>query len=162
MNNLHRTLHFGALLVMAVTISCTPPPPITDAIVVDARTEHWQSQIAGAGPNAGVNVKTGDEITLAIDGKITYDRSLHGLRKDTSGPWGVRAPKPEAWCPEARIGALVWRIGDDGPCLSLDKVSGMTFTADRDGQLQFLVNDIKGGYGDNSGSFRVTVTIQRR
>ncbi len=162
MHSIRHMVSLVALFAVAAVISCTPPPPITDAIVVDARTEHWQSQIAGAGPNAGVNVKVGDEITLTIDGKIAYDRSLHGLRKDTTGPWGERPPKPDAWCPEARIGALVWRIGDDGPCFSLDKISGTTFTADRDGQLQFLVNDIKGGYGDNSGSFRVTVTIQRK
>jgi hypothetical protein len=151
-------LSIAAICLLAS--ACSPPPPTIGAVNVSAASEHWQSQVTGESESTAIHVERGDRITVAIDGSITYGTKFRGLKKKRSGPWGTGEPNDEHWCPEARIGALVWRIGSDGPCSSLEATTDMTFIADRDGDLQFMVNDRQGRYGDNSDSFHVTVTVQ--
>jgi hypothetical protein len=136
---------------------------MTWRVDVNARSEFWQEQVLGTSAGAVISVKKGDVVSIAADGTITYASELHGLRKKRSGPWGRPAKKLCETCysPGARAGVILWRIGSEGQVHSAEK-GQTTFTADRGGSLQFMVNDQKGAYGDNRGTFHVSVTIVRR
>ncbi len=154
----------AALLALAglwfAAAGCAPPSPTMYSLTVDAGTEHWQSQINGEAPGASILVEQGDVVTLDVSGRITYRRSYRGLVTDKSGPRGDRSPTENTWCPDARIGSVIWCIGDSDECMYLDEADSITFTADRAGPLRFMVNDTRGGYGDNSGSFHVATSVR--
>jgi hypothetical protein len=148
-----------------VLFACTPPPsPVVHTARVDARTENWQSQLVGASPGAAVHLHAGDGVALEMNGMIVYDKSLGGLRSKRSGPAGVgsRPIGQRGYCKRAPAGALIWRIGEDGQCMYSDDDGSVAFRANRDGVLQFIVNDRAESYGDNSGAYTITITVTPR
>ncbi|MGY2441012.1 LecA/PA-IL family lectin [Pseudomonas sp. SDO52101_S400] len=57
--------------------------------------------------------------------------------------------------PDGLVGALLMKIGDD--YLTPINNGVLRWTVPTDGELTFLVNDLAGDYGNNSGSFNVSV-----
>ena len=154
----------SAVLVCSLVASCSAPPdPASYVIDVDARTEHWQGQPLGSAPGAGIPVQRGDVVVLSVSGEITYRSELLGLRRATSGPWSdpSRENCPGCYQPSANQGVLLWRVGDNGT-VRFGMDGRVSFTAERPGNMQFMVNDVREEFEDNSGRFRVTVTVVRR
>jgi hypothetical protein len=64
--------------------------------------------------------------------------------------------------PDHQVGILLYRIGVDGGAWGAwHEVTNGAITAPNDGRghpVQILVNDATGKYGDNSGSYNVTIT----
>jgi len=120
---------------------------------------------AEGGVPTGVEIKVGDRYSVSATGSAQYgydpgDSCPGGY--PTTYPDGSRylggqdcGPKndPSAVQPTAPIGLLIWRIGD-GPWQS----APASFTATTAGSLFLGYNDDPGYYGDNSGSYRATVT----
>jgi len=119
---------------------------------------------ADGGVATGVNVTVGDAYRISATGS--------GQNGDNSGdacsgyvithPDGSRsldgqgcAPKYDssAALPTAPIGLLIWRIGN-GPW----QAAPASFTASTAGLLILAYNDDPGQYGDNSGSYKATVS----
>jgi len=157
-------MHLIAPIFAVILFACSPPPaPTVYTARIEASTEHWQSQLLGSAPGSAAIVRVGDRVTLDIGGKIVYKRTLGGLRATEAGPTGAgSSPIGNAgYCKRAPAGALIWRIGDSGRCAYARDGNSVTFTADSEGPLQFIVNDRAGSYRDNSGSFHVSVTVVR-
>ena len=143
-------------------LSCSAAPaPVTYGIEVDARTGRSQGTPLGMAPQSVISIRRGDAVTIETTGEIVY-RTARGLPQCV-GPWGALddPSSRNAYCEDAKTGALVWKIGEDGPCSSPAEATAR-FSADRSGVLLFMVNDERGKYGDNSGAFRVIVTVSRR
>ena len=165
----YRTLPAGVLwaVIVAACVWCTAcsplPEPASYVIDVDAASEHWQNQPLGGAPGATISVRKGDVVVLSASGEITYRTELIGLHHITSGPWSDPERENCAGCYEtsANQGVLLWRVSDDGT-VRFGMDGRVSFIAERDGDLQFMVNDVREEYEDNSGRFRVTVTVVRR
>ncbi len=162
---LNRASAFAAAAALLWTaVACAPPPtPPTHVVQVEADRPSWQSQPMDGGPREAVRVKEGDAIVLSIAGRIVYQSELGGLRKRESDGWAQSAEAVCERCPleTAAVGTLLWRIGSDGPVRTV-AWERPAFSADRDGDLQFLVNDRREAYGDNTGSYRVSITVVPR
>jgi PA-IL-like protein len=63
-------------------------------------------------------------------------------------------------CPRSALGALVVKNKDSGECLA-DGDQG-TFTLKPGETIQFLMNDVKGLYNDNSGSIQVKLHLDKK
>jgi len=101
----------------------------------------------------GLHVRAGDTITFDAEGTVRLSRDPD----DTSGPTGSRLGRRAADAPmrDVAAGSLIARIGDSGPILVGNQrtiahapVSGELFLGVNDDYLL-----------DNSGEYRVTVTI---
>lgn len=76
---------------------------------------------------------------------------------DTASPAGSQRLAPDAPLRQRPAGTLIARIGNSAP---IPVGAGRTITARGGGRLFFGVNDDY--LGDNSGEFRVLVTIEPR
>lgn len=129
--------------------AATPPAtaPGRSTVIVVTATQRWT--------DTGVYVRTGDMLTFTASGTI---RMAAG-DADVADPQGSRTGRraPDAPLQNESAGALIAKIGDSWPIL----VGGRTgqIRAPRDGRLYLGVNDDH--LGDNSGEFRVTVTVSR-
>lgn len=110
------------------------------------------------GIDAGIELRTGDQVTITASGNVTAGQrvgivSPDGSRAGASSIFGVnRRPVPNAG-----VGALIGYILQSNGQMSQPFLIGsqMTFTAPVDGRLYLLVND--DNYGDNSGSFSARI-----
>jgi hypothetical protein len=124
-----------------------PEPVATagDFIAVSA-TERWT--------DTGLTVRAGDTIVFEAEGTI----QMSGDPNDTASPAGSRRRAPDAPLRQRAAGSLIARIGNSAPI-----VVGSRNTVTRvpvSGRLFLGVNDDY--LGDNSGEFRVMVTIEPR
>lgn len=103
----------------------------------------------------GVLLQPGDRVRIQATGRI----QLSTNESDVAGPDGARSGRSatEAPLPAYTAGALIARVGDSGP---LFVGSDSTLRAPAGGQLYLGVNDDH--LPDNSGEFRVTITVQPR
>lgn len=123
--------------------------------------------------NADGGVPTGVDLTVGSDYSISgtgsaqygYDPADPCPGYPATHPDGSRylgtsncGPKydPSAALPSAAIGALIWRIAN-GPW----QPAPTRFTAATTGPLFLAYNDDPGEYGDNSGSYTVTITCSK-
>jgi PA-IL-like protein/EF hand domain-containing protein len=104
--------------------------------------------------DTGVYVRAGDTITFQAEGTI----QMSGDPNDTANPAGSRRRAPNAPLRQSAAGSLIARIGNSAPFV----VGGnsRTVRAPANGQLFLGVNDDY--LGDNSGEFRVMVTVDPR
>jgi hypothetical protein len=110
------------------------------------------------GIDAGIEVRTGDQITINASGSITAGRRAgvvgpDGGRPSAAGVFGATTYP----VPSAGVGALIGYIVSVNGQTSQPFLIGSqaTFTASADGRLYLAVND--DNYSDNSGSFSVRI-----
>lgn len=110
------------------------------------------------GVDTGIDLRTGDQITITASGSITAGQrvgavSPDGARTGASAIFGVsRRPVPNAG-----VGALIGYLMQPGATTMQPFLVGsqLVLTAQSDGRLYLLVND--DNYGDNTGSFSVRI-----
>lgn len=120
----------------------------TDVVIVRAE-QRWT--------DTGINVTRGDRLQVKADGTIVMSGTAQG--GDTATPAGSRTGRraPDAPFPQQPAGGLIGRIGDSGPFYFGD--GGALGAVPASGRLFLGVNDDY--LGDNSGEFRVTITVRR-
>lgn len=110
---------------------------------------------AQAWTDTGLSVREGEMLTFEAQGTAR----LSDDPNDIAGPGGARNARlaPNAPLRQQPAGALIARIGDSTPVFVGDRRS---IRAPASGRLYLGLNDDH--FGDNTGEFRVTVTIQPR
>jgi len=101
----------------------------------------------------GLHVRAGDTVTFDAEGTVRLSRDPD----DTAGPAGSRTGRRAADGPmrDAAAGSLIAKIGDSGPILVGNQRT--LARAPVSGELYLAVNDDH--LLDNSGEYRVTITI---
>ena len=109
------------------------------------------------GTDTGIDLRSGDNVTISATGNITA-----GRRAGVVSPDGGRASIGGALLgsrpvPNAGVGALIGYIRLPNGQITQPFLVGsqQTFTAPSDGRLFLLIND--DNYGDNSGNFDVRI-----
>lgn len=113
-------------------------------IVVNA-TERWV--------DTGIDLRAGDNITVSSQGTIR----LSSNATDSSSPGGANRRAANAPMPNHPAGSLIARVGTGAPIFLGDTTGARNVTTG--GRLYLSVNDDH--LADNSGQFRVTVTVRR-
>lgn len=120
-------------------------------------------EVAGnsrTGIDTGIDLRAGDQVTISATGNVTAGQRAGVVSPDGGRPGAAAifgaSTRP---VPTAGVGALVGLLrfpsGQAGQPFLVG--SQLTFTAQADGRLFLLVND--DNYGDNSGSFSVTIRL---
>lgn len=103
------------------------------------------------GVRTNVTVSPGDVISITATGEATV-ASGHGM----AGPDGDPTNTDKgALLASANVGSLLMQIGDGTPQFVGSKWSG---AVKEGGTITFLYNDAPGWYGDDKGSFEITLT----
>ncbi|HEX8491592.1 MAG TPA: LecA/PA-IL family lectin [Pyrinomonadaceae bacterium] len=134
-------------------VSPTPTPtPIEKSVSVAGN--------APRGTDTGIDLRTGDQVTISASGNITAGRragvvSPEGGRISTASALGVGGYP----VPNAGVGALIGviRLTSGQFSQAFFVGSQLSFNAPADGRLILLAND--DNYNDNSGSFDVKITV---
>ena len=130
----------------AVGTAGAPAAPATSGVRVDAN-QAWV--------DSGVNVNRGDRVAFSASGDIMVAPGM------SSGVGGTPAlSSPNYPVPTAPAGALIAKVGNSAPFLIGSNTQPILMPAD--GRLMLGIND--DGFGDNTGSFSVTIipTAQTR
>lgn len=133
--------------VAAVAPARTATPAPTPRVV------HMDVPATSTSVDSNITLNEGD--VVEIDGSGS---ACHGT--PCNGPEGNPNIKPDgdAVIPSARFGALAGRIGS-GPAFVIGK--HYRTTVPNGGDLKLFMNDTKGWYQDNSGSFQVKISVTR-
>jgi hypothetical protein len=115
-----------------------------DFIIVSG-TERWT--------DTGLTLRVGDRVTFDAQGTVQMSPDP----SDTADPAGSQRLAPDAPLRTRAAGSLIARIGESAPILIGAR---RTFSAPGSGRLYLSVNDDY--LGDNSGEYRVLVTIDPR
>lgn len=109
------------------------------------------------GTDTGVDLRTGDSVTISASGNITAGRRA-GVVSADGGRVGVGSIIGTYPYPQAGVGALIGYIRTPNGQTTQPFLVGsqQTFNAPVDGRLFLLIND--DNYGDNSGQFDVRIT----
>jgi hypothetical protein len=97
--------------------------------------------------------------TSSASGIVNISPAVPSNARDANGIVGTPCglfTSPGHQCPDnaAPLGSLIGRYGSTGKPFLVGTSSVLTGT----GYLQLIVNDVAGLYGDNVGSFTVTIT----
>jgi hypothetical protein len=109
------------------------------------------------GTDTGIDLRTGDSVTITATGNITAGRRA-GVVSADGGRVGVGSIIGTYPVPQAGVGALIGFVRTTGGQTTQPFLVGSqnTFNSPVDGRLFLLVND--DNYGDNSGQFDVRIT----
>lgn len=121
--------------------------PTTGTVTVVSAAQRWT--------DTGINVVSGDMLTFDAEGSVRLSEG----GDDTASPSGSRTGRraQDAPVPQAPAGGLIARIGDSAPVYVGDR---RAVRAPVSGRLYLSVNDDH--LADNSGDFRVTVSVRNR
>ncbi|MBU9839033.1 hypothetical protein J1780_03565 [Rahnella aceris] len=117
--------------------------------------EIWTGSVAAtneSGVKTGCNVNKGDVINITATGTVTYNGVKETGPSDADGDQKSSTQEQGV---QANAAALLVRI-DQQTFIAGKSLSNWSVPVS--GELVFLVNDKKGKYGDNKGTFQVTVT----
>jgi hypothetical protein len=101
--------------------------------------------------STGIVLNANDRVRLRAEGVVNYGMPMSG------GPDGYDHPSALALCPDVLCGALVGRIGESGTPFRLG--SQRKIRTGQGGTLYLAVNDEPGQFGNNTGSFHVTIEV---
>lgn len=109
------------------------------------------------GTDTGIDLRTGDSVTITASGNITAGRRA-GVVSADGGRVGVGSIVGTYPVAQAGVGALIGYIRTPNGQATQPFLVGsqQTFNAATDGRLFLLIND--DNYGDNSGQFDVRIT----
>lgn len=109
---------------------------------------------SAAGTFSGVLLAVGDRVTITATGTVN---TLPPDPGSEGGPNGNPSPcTSDCQLPSAKFGALIGKIGPNGPWFLIG--ANRVFTATRTGVLILGVNDTI--HNNNTGSFTVTVNVE--
>jgi hypothetical protein len=141
----HALLEFTALDLQPGSATAVSPPARTQPVTVDAR-KAWT--------DTGVDITSGDRVSVSATGTIFHDAS------GTTGPNGVAErldlQQFNVLKGENHAG-LIGRIGDNGTPFAVGSDFASTNLAP--GRLFLGINDV--GVDNNSGAFSAVVTVRR-
>ena len=103
--------------------------------------------------DTGIDLRAGDRVSITADGTIRLSTNW----SDSSSPAGANRRANNAPLPNHPAGSLIARVGTGAPIFIGDNTAARNVSAG--GRLYLSVNDDH--LPDNSGSFRVTVSIDR-
>lgn len=105
------------------------------------------------GVKSGVTVSSGDKISITVTGKASYGPSYPEFGPDGDSPG-------HGLLPSANTGACLMRIGGDSNPYRLvgSELSDYTVQKDEHGEITFFYNDSPGQFGNNRGSFKITLS----
>ena len=115
-------------------------PATGDGVVVSGQ-QKWTP--------SGLVVRRGDRLTFAATGEI----QLSANASDTATATGSSRKAAGAPLPTANAGALIGRVGPNGPVFAIGDQN--TLTVQENGQLFLGINDDE--TGDNRGEYRVKI-----
>ena len=98
---------------------------------------------------------SGFAVVMGTDYRITSQGLWNGgSGGDVDAQGQVGVTNPSAVAPAANLYSMLYRVGTSGSWtyVGLD----LTFTASASGNLYFIMNDVSGAYGDNTGEITVT------
>ncbi len=102
--------------------------------------------------DSGIDVRAGETLNITATGRVQFSRKV----EDVTGPNGQSAiTRPRAPMPNMPVSALVARVGNSAPFFV--GARGNALSAPQNGRLYLGINDDI--LTDNSGEFRVTVTV---
>ena len=138
--------------VPAVAPAAVPAAGPSESTVWVSAASRWQ--------DSGISLIKGQSVSVTADGTVTYSTAEKAPNGGKCGPAGVDWGKKkrrvvEKWNCTALIARLV-PVGDKQKKHLIGH--GTVITANRDGGLQFRLNDTK--LGQNAGNFRVIVVRQ--
>jgi hypothetical protein len=113
--------------------------------IVVAANQRWT--------DTAITVEAGDTLTFNVDGSVRLSEDSNDIAGPAGSQTGRRAEN--APVPRSSAGGLIARIGDSAPIFVGDR---RTLRAPVSGRLYLGVNDDH--LEDNSGEFRVTVTVR--
>ena len=116
-------------------------------LVVDAQTR-WT--------DTGINVRAGDMVRIQAQGTIHMSHDPN----DIADPWGARSGRRAANSPDPNMpaGGLIAMISGSNPAFVGNRTD-RPIRMPASGRLYLGVNDDH--LGDNTGQFRVTITVER-
>ena len=117
---------------------------VPQVITVNA-TERWV--------DTGIDLQAGENIVVETEGTVRLSDNWN----DTSGAAGANRRAASAPMPNHPAGALIARVGNGAPIFLGDSTGARNVTTG--GRLYLSVNDDH--LADNTGQFRVTVTVRR-
>jgi calcineurin-like phosphoesterase family protein len=125
------------------------------------------------GIDTGLSVRRGQVMQFVARGVISYDAGYHSVNPDgflcrADGElMRINEQTPVAFLIEdnllmrgQRLAGLIGWVGDWEEGKAFFVGSSGVFTASSDGTLHLAVNDVRGTFGDNSGSFTVAVRAE--
>lgn len=99
--------------------------------------------------DSGIDVRRGQSLMFTAQGRWSYvGQAMLG----PAGSENVRLPNAEA--PQANVGALIGRIGEQTFVIG----AGTVLTSRVGGRLHLAMNDVPGTYNDNQGVVFVTIS----
>jgi Ca2+-binding EF-hand superfamily protein len=105
--------------------------------------------------DTGIDVRAGDSLDITATGRVQYSSQLAHV----TGPDGTPSvTRPQAPMPNTAVGALVGRVGNSAPFFVGAKANALRVP--RAGRLFLGINDDI--LTDNSGEFRVTISVNGR
>ena len=113
---------------------------------------------AEAGINTGIAVAQDQEVCVSASGTVQLCTNDNGRNFCPTGPAGdndVCSPYPVPCCGDFVCGLLLGEV--NGIRFALG--AGGCATAPASGTLSLVVSDCPGCFGDNSGSYIVTITV---
>jgi hypothetical protein len=133
-----------------------PPQPDNGGIVPGTRAFNVTVPGASRGTDTGLDVRTGDQVTITATGTVTAGRRVGDVSPDGGrvGFGSIIGTYPVA---NLGAGALIGYIRTQNGQITQPFAVGssQTLTAPVDGRLFLLIND--NDYSDNSGQFNVRV-----
>ncbi|MCT7377956.1 LecA/PA-IL family lectin [Chelativorans salis] len=127
-----------------VTVTRETPKPVTCTLEATAEK----------GVKSGVTVSSGDKISITVTGKASYGPSYPEFDPDGD----PQNQDPGALLPGTNVGACLMRIGS-GPNPYRPVGKGLSdYHVQEEGEIAFFYNDDPGEYGNNRGSFEITLT----
>jgi hypothetical protein len=128
----------------AVAVGTAGAPVAGAGATTAARVDANQAWV-----DTGVNVNRGDRVAFSASGDIMVAPGASAGVGGTSAVTSAQYP-----IPSAMAGALIGRVGNSAPFLIGSNSQPILMPAD--GRLMLGIND--DGFGDNTGSFSVTIT----
>lgn len=156
----------------------SPQPKVTNRFSIPAHIDPSENESA---LNTGIFLIRGDKLEIKATGKITIDKNLtefdaNGIYRTWETPptiyphfdvYSTRKELPQELIEKGiagLAGSLIGWIGDGNfldSAFLIGAQRDFAVSEEQEGFLYLGVNDVKGEYGDNTGSFDVSVRVYR-
>jgi len=103
--------------------------------------------------DTGIDISANQSVSIAASGLVHYKPGDQYV----TTPAGESAVDRNSLAPGLPVGSLVGKIGQSGEPFEIG--TSASFTAPEEGRLYLSYNDRVGAFGDNSGSWDVTVSL---
>lgn len=143
-----------------VSITVTPAEPVGNGqMVINGSDAGWHP--------TGMVVSESDELVILASGCISFANGCgdecssdpNGFSCAAGAPYSHDACAPTCFlCANANQFGLIGRIGG-GPCFLVGESMTLPALSHGTGEIELAYNDRDGFYGDNSGTFDVTIAI---